>query len=231
MAEPTLLYINQATALHSNTITHLQQHFKITHADDCQHALYLAAKTPPDLVLIEINLAEDSTINIIPSFREWTQTPILVYSDNDNINDKLNAFSLGANDYILKSCHPQELLARLHAAFRISKKLQKSISTSTLKIGHLEVDLLQRKVALKGTPLSLSQKEYNLLKVLSIHHGKVVTQNQLLKEVWGKEYQSKLQYLRVYIGQLRKKLKSRKNSPHLIHTISGVGYRLEPPQA
>ncbi|ODN43226.1 response regulator transcription factor [Piscirickettsia litoralis] len=223
MTQPTLLYIDDDSQ--SDIFTLLSADYKVTLATTGQEGMQLAATTQPDLILMDIKLAKSEGAAMIASLREWTQTPILVYSNNDDINDKLSAFSLGANDYILKSCHPKELMARLKSALRISQQLQKS--TPVLKIGQLEVDLLQRKAALKGDPISLSHKEYNLLKVLAIHHGKVVTQNQLLKEVWGNEYQSELQYLRVYIGQLRKKLKPRKNSPHFIHTVSGVGYRLE----
>jgi two-component system KDP operon response regulator KdpE len=183
-----------------------------------------AAETRPAIIILDLGLPDRDGIDVIKSLREWTETPILVLSVRDREAEKIAALDAGADDYIEKPFAMGELLARLRAALR--HRLHRHGGSPVFRSGALSVDLVRREVTLRGEPVKLSPKEYDLLRLLVQHAGKVVTQRQILNEIWGPAHVEDTQYLRVYLGQLRQKI-DEPDKPSLIVTEAGVGYRLQ----
>jgi len=178
----------------------------------------------PDLVVLDLGLPDMEGNEVIRRLREWTQTPIIVLSVRSRESEKVEAFDLGADDFVTKPFGMAELLARIRAALR--HRLQEGGEVPVFRSGPLAVDLVKRLVTLEGREVRLSPKEYELLRLLVQHAGRVVTHQHLLREVWGPAQAKETQYLRVYVGQLRGKLEADPSQPRLIVTEPGVGYRL-----
>ena len=184
-----------------------------------------AAARQPDLILLDLGLPDRDGLDVIRSVREWGKNPILVLSARGQEKDKIAALDLGADDYVAKPFAVGELLARIRAALRRSA----ATTTGTLvSFGAVEVDLEKRLVRVDSQEIHLTPNEYKLLQVLIQHAGKVLTQRQLLNEVWGPQHTEQAQYLRVYIAQLRRKLDRNPARPKYLQTEPGVGYRLAP---
>jgi two-component system KDP operon response regulator KdpE len=178
----------------------------------------------PDLILLDLGLPDRDGLEVIRSVRESSHMPIVVLSARGQEQDKIAALDLGADDYVEKPFAVGELLARIRAAVRRS-----AISPedgAVFRFGRVELDLDKRVVKVDGEEVHLTPNEYKLLQVLIKHPGKVVTQRQLLNEVWGPNHIDQAQYLRVYIAQLRRKLESDPARPKHLQTEPGVGYRL-----
>ena len=163
---------------------------------------------------------------MIRKVREWTQTPIIVLSARGQEKDKIQALDSGADDYVSKPFAVGELLARIRAALRRAAAIRDSGPAALFKAGRIEVDLEARVVRVEGSEVHLTPIEYKLLQTLIRHAGKVVTQRQLLMEVWGPQHMEQAQYLRVYMAQLRRKLEADPARPKNLLTEPGVGYRL-----
>jgi two-component system KDP operon response regulator KdpE len=200
------------------------QGYEVSEATTAAEALAGAAELKPDVIILDLGLADMDGIDVVKRLREWTETPILVLSVRSREADKIAALDAGADDFVEKPFAMGELLARLRAALR--HKLREAGQTPVFRSGDLAVDLVRREVTLRGAPVHLSPKEYDLLRLLVQHAGKVVTQRQLLTDVWGPAHVSDTQYLRVFIGQLRRKLGDDGAQPRLIITEPAVGYRL-----
>lgn len=200
------------------------QGFAVVEAGNAAEALAKAAEVKPVVVILDMGLPDRDGIEVIRALREWTQTPILVLSVRDREADKIAALDAGADDYVEKPFAMGELLARLRAALR--HRLRQQGEAPVFRSGPLAVDLVRREVSMRGQPVKLSPKEYDLLRLLVQHAGKVVTQRQILQQIWGPAHVEDTQYLRVYIGQLREKLEDDATRPALIATEAGVGYRL-----
>jgi two-component system KDP operon response regulator KdpE len=198
--------------------------FEVSEAATGAEALASAADNHPDVIILDLGLADMDGIDIVKQLREWTETPIVVLSVRNREADKIAALDAGADDFVEKPFAMGELLARLRAALR--HKLRKAGEAPVFRAGNLAVDLVRREVSLGSAIVHLSPKEYDLLRLLVQHAGKVVTQRQLLAEVWGPAHVEDTQYLRVFIGQLRKKLGDDATHPTLILTEPAVGYRL-----
>jgi two-component system KDP operon response regulator KdpE len=196
----------------------------VIEAANAGEALARAAEHNPAVIILDLGLPDQDGIEVIRRLREWSQTPVLVLSVRDREAEKIAALDAGADDYIEKPFAMGELLARLRAALR--HRLRQQGEAPVFHSGGLAVDLVRREVSLRGKPVHLSPKEYELLRLLVQHAGKVVTQRQILAEVWGPAHVQDTQYLRVYIGQLREKLEDDATKPALIATEPGVGYRL-----
>lgn len=181
----------------------------------------------PDLMILDLGLPDMDGLDVISRVREWSQVPILVLSIRSDESDKIDALDRGADDYITKPFGMGELMARMRAALRRRLKDKGSEDEPIVAVGGVVVDLPKRLVTRHGTPVKLSRKEYELLRVLVSHPGKVMTHQQLLREIWGDAYVEETQYLRVYVGQLRQKLEEDPSRPRLILTEPGVGYRLQ----
>jgi len=177
----------------------------------------------PDLIVLDLGLPDIDGIDVIRNLRDWTQIPIIVLSVREHEDDKIKALDAGADDYVTKPFSMGELLARLRVALR---RAAKSDDEPILTFGELSVDLARRNVAMRGEEVKLTPTEYEVLKYLVQQAGRVVTHRQLLRAIWGSNYQEESQYLRVYIGQLRRKIESDPSQPTYIITEPGVGYRL-----
>ena len=186
-------------------------------------ALTKVTTEKPDIVILDIGLPDIDGIEVTRSLREWTQIPIIILSVRGSEKDKIAALDLGADDYLTKPFVVGELLARIRAALRRSSQIS---GEPSFKTGALEVDLIKRQVKVSGAEIQLTPKEYEILKVLITHAGKVMTHKHLLAAVWGPEYLGEFHMLRVNISNLRRKIEPDPTRPQIIITESGVGYRL-----
>lgn len=177
----------------------------------------------PDVVILDLGLPDLDGIEVISRLREWTQVPIIVLSVRGHEDDKIKALDAGADDYVTKPFSMGELLARMRAALRKTARIE---DTPVYSFDELTVDLAHRRVIVRGEEVKLTPTEYEVLKYLAQQAGRVVTHKQLLRAIWGSNYQEQSQYLRVYIGQLRRKIESNPSQPSYIVTEPGVGYRL-----
>jgi two-component system KDP operon response regulator KdpE len=178
----------------------------------------------PDLILLDLGLPDGDGLEVIRRVRESSQMPIVVLSARGEENDKIAALDLGADDYVAKPFGVGELLARIRAALRRSAAV--TPEGPILRFGRIEIDGDKRVVKVEGEEVHLTPNEYRLLQVLIKYPGKVLTQRQLLNEVWGPNHLDQAQYLRVYIAQLRRKLEVDPTRPKHLQTEPGVGYRL-----
>jgi two-component system KDP operon response regulator KdpE len=182
----------------------------------------------PDVVVLDLGLPDMDGLVVLQRIREWSQVPVIVLTVRDSEVDKVALLDAGADDYITKPFSVPELLARIRAALRHKTSPNEE---SHYQCGGLEVDLAERNVRMHGQPVRLTPTEYEILKLLVRHAGKIVTQRQILKDVWGPHAIEQTQYLRVHVAQLRKKLEQDSSLPRLIITEPGVGYRLAPSDA
>jgi two-component system KDP operon response regulator KdpE len=204
-------------------LTLISQGYETIEAVSGKDALVKAANQKPDIIILDLGLPDFDGIEVTRSLREWTQIPIIILSVRGSEKDKIAALDLGADDYLTKPFAVGELLARVRAALRRSIKTDEK----TFKTGNLEVDLVRRLVKVNGREVQLTPTEYELLKVLVVHAGKVLTHKHLLIEVWGQQYISEFHMLRVNVSNLRQKIEPDPSRPQIIITESGVGYRLK----
>ncbi len=197
--------------------------FEVFEAHTGQEGIQEVIARRPDAILLDLALPDISGMKVLKKIREWSKVPIIVLTVRDLEAQKVEALDLGADDYVTKPFGVPELLARLRAAIRHSEKTQEE---PIFRSGPMEIDKSARLVRILGTEVKLSPTEYDLLRVLAEHAGKVVTHRMLLQAVWGPNSTEHTQYLRVYVGQLRKHLRVSNEIPELIRTESGVGYRL-----
>lgn len=196
--------------------------YEIEDAATGQEGLNKVALFHPDLIILDMGLPDLDGLTVLKKLREWTRIPIIVLSVREMENDKILALDLGADDYVTKPFSMGELLARMRVALRHATKTEEE---PVLSYGGLTVDLAHRQVTVEGNEVKLTPTEYDILKNLVIHAGKVLTHRQLLKMIWGVDYQQEAHYLRVYIGQIRRKIEKDPARPQYIITESGVGYR------
>lgn len=198
--------------------------FAIVEAASGQEGLRLAALEKPDLVVLDLGLPDMDGQAVIARLREWSALPVVVLSVRADEADKIAALDAGADDYVTKPFGTGELLARIRAALRHTVGAAAGMPVFTT--GELKVDLEKRQVSLRGEPVKLSPKEYDLLKLLVQHAGKVLTHQFILRQVWGPAHENDVQYLRVFARQLRQKIEADPARPQLLLTEPGVGYRL-----
>jgi two-component system KDP operon response regulator KdpE len=188
-----------------------------------------AAARNPDVILLDLGLPDIDGIEVTRRIREWTQTPIIVLSARGQDEDKIDALDAGADDYLTKPFSVGELLARIRVAFRHVAHAASGKEDPIFTVGELRVDLGKRQVFVQGSEVHLTPTEYRLLGTMIKYAGRVVTNRQLLKEVWGPPYVEHTQYLRVFVGQLRQKLEPDPAKPQFLINEPGVGYRLKMP--
>jgi two-component system, OmpR family, KDP operon response regulator KdpE len=201
--------------------------FRILDAPTGQTGLVEASARVPDLVLLDLGLPDMDGVAVARRLREWTSVPIIVLSARGQERDKIEALDAGADDYLTKPFGIGELLARIRVALRHADRVGDGAEASELTVGDLRIDLGARRVFAGGAEVHLTPIEYRLLALLVKNAGKVVTQRQLLKEVWGPGAVEHSHYLRVYMGQLRHKLEAEPARPRWLITEPGVGYRLK----
>ena len=191
-------------------------------AASAKEGLIMSENHPPELILLDLGLPDDSGHNVLQKLRQWYTNPIIILSVQKNESDIIKALDNGANDYLSKPFRTGELLARIRSALR-------SITTdegeTALSFGDLSVDLSTRSVWKNEQLLKLTATEYNLLALLIRNEGKVLTHQYLLRAIWGPGYINQSQYLRVFIAQIRKKIEDDPNRPLYLLTEAGVGYR------
>jgi len=178
------------------------------------------------VVIVDLGLPDMDGLEVIRRLREWSAVPVIVLSARGQERDKVAALDAGADDYVSKPFSAGELLARIRVALRHAAGATHEGSEAAFKVGDLQVDLLRRHVTVGATEVRLTPIEYKLLATLVRHSGKVVTHQQLLREVWGPSHEGQAHYVRVYMAHLRHKLEAEPARPRYLLTEPGVGYRL-----
>lgn len=194
-------------------------------ADDAASGLREIARRPPDAVVLDLGLPDMDGKDALAKARAFYDGPILILSARDRETEKIDALDAGADDYVEKPFGVGELLARLRVAMR--HRLHRDGAEPVIRSGDVEIDLVNRRVSRAGDPVRLSPKEYDLLACLARGSGRVLTHRQILVAVWGAAHEHDVQYLRVFVGQLRQKLEADPASPRIITTEPGVGYRFD----
>jgi two-component system, OmpR family, KDP operon response regulator KdpE len=199
--------------------------YDVLDAEAGEEAIRLATIERPDVMIVDLGLPDIDGIEVIRRIREWSDVPIIVLSVREREDDKIEALDSGADDYVTKPFGMGELLARIRTALR--HKTQAESEEPQVQIGDLIVDLARRTVSVDCTPVKLTPKEYDLLRILANHVGRVCTQRKLLEEVWGPSHVRHTHYLRIYMQQIRRKIERNPAHPQYIVTEPGVGYRLQ----
>lgn len=200
------------------------QGYKVLEGGNGRDGLAQAALGKPDLVVLDLGLPDMDGQTVLRELRTWSPVPVMVLSVRASESEKVLALDGGANDYVTKPFGIQEFLARIRALLR--QATGSSQQETVVHSGPLSVDLAYRRVSLAGTEIALTPKEYAVLVMLARHLGRVVTQQQLLKDIWGPSHIDDSHYLRVVVGHLRQKLGDDPTAPQFISTEAGVGYRL-----
>ena len=198
--------------------------YRYLEAGTGQEGLALAVQHRPDVILLDLGLPDMDGLELMTRLRAWSQTPVIVISARGQETDKIGALDVGADDYLTKPFGTGELLARIRVALRHADP--GAAEEPVFRLGRWEVDLSKRQVLVAGQEVHLTPLEYGLFTTLIRHAGRVVTQRQLLKEVWGGVAGAQPLYLRVYMAQLRHKLEEDPSRPRYLQTEPGVGYRL-----
>jgi two-component system KDP operon response regulator KdpE len=197
--------------------------YEIREAETGREGIDQTSVFHPDLIILDLSLPDLDGIEVIKQLREWTQTPVIILSVREQEGDKIAALDAGADDYVTKPFNMGELLARVRTALRHAAGAG---DEPVLTFGSLVIDLTRRYVAVDGREVKLTPTEYELLRVLTVNAGKVLTHRQLMRMVWGPSYEQETNYLRVYIRQLRQKIEPDPSRPQHVITEPGVGYRL-----
>jgi len=200
---------------------------QVTEAETMQQGLIEAGLRKPDLLVLDLGLPDGNGIDLIRDLRGWSDVPVLILSARSQENDKIDALDAGADDYLTKPFSVGELRARVRALLRRRARSGEA-ATPLIEFGEVMVDLSRRVVTRAGQEVHLTPIEYRLLATLLGHPGKVLTQRNLLREIWGPSYIESSHYLRVYVGHLRQKLEIDPTQPQHFLTETGVGYRFQP---
>jgi two-component system KDP operon response regulator KdpE len=200
------------------------QHYRVSTASRGEEGLAVAASSNPDLIILDLGLPDIDGFTVCQRLREWTRTPVIVLSVKDSERDKVLALDKGADDYLVKPFGIEELLARIRVALRHSAQAQ-GAPEAVIASGELVIDLTRHNVSWEGVEVKLSATEFKLLAYLVQNAGRVLTHRSILTHVWGMEYADNVEYLRVYMSQLRKKLEKDAKCPEHLISEPGVGYR------
>ena len=199
----------------------------VVEAETAAGGLIAAGVQKPDLLILDLGLPDGNGIDLIRDLRGWSEVPVLILSARTQENDKIDALDAGADDYLTKPFSVGELRARVRALLRRRLRCGEGV-TPVVEFGQVTVDLSRRLVLRGGETVHLTPIEYRLLATLLGHPGKVLTQRNLLREIWGPSYVESSHYLRVYVGHLRQKLEVDPTQPRHFLTETGVGYRFQP---
>lgn len=226
MGEPVIVLIEDELPIRRFLRATFQvQGYRLFEAPTGADGLVETATRQPDVVIVDLGLPDMDGLELIRRIREWTKVPIIVLSARGQEADKVAALDAGADDYVSKPFGSGELLARIRVALRHAAGAARQ-EDAVFTVGDLQADLAHRRVAVAGQEVHLTPIEYKLLATLVRYAGKVLTHKQLLTEVWGPSHADQAHYLRVYMGQLRRKLEADPTRPRFLLTEPGVGYRL-----
>lgn len=203
----------------------MAQSYHVMEATTGQEGLQLALDNKPDLILLDLGLPDMDGVVVIKKIREWSSIPIIILSARDQENAKVKALDLGADDFLTKPFGMHELNARIRVALRHAQRVQEEESP-IFHSGNLQIDLINHAVWIGDEKITLSPIQHEILTALVRRADKIVTHKQLLQEVWGADHAKDIDYLRIYIHQLRQKLEADPAHPQIIMTEPGVGYRL-----
>ena len=226
MTASRVLVVDDEPGLVRALAINLRAHgWEVATATDGAHALDLAASWRPDVVLLDLGLPDIGGLDVLAGIRGWSRVPVVVLSARQHGEDKVDALDAGADDYVTKPFAMNELLARLRAAVR--RAAPGDATEAVVVAGELEIDLARRRVLRAGAEVRLSPTEWAIVEVLVRNRGRLVSREQLLREVWGPAYTSETGYLRVYTAQLRRKLEADPSNPRHLRTQPGMGYVFE----
>lgn len=200
-----------------------KNNFRVFEAASGREGLETATHRRPDIILLDLGLPDMDGQSVLKGLREWSKVPVIILSVRDRESDKVEALDRGANDYVTKPFNEGELLARIRASLRSAFP---SAQDAVFRNGPLKMDLDRHIVKVRGEQIKLTAIEYALLRMLVKHAGKVLTQRQIMREVWGPANETQTHYLRIYISHLRDKIETNPSQPELILTEPGIGYRL-----
>jgi two-component system KDP operon response regulator KdpE len=199
------------------------EHYDVVDAASGKEGLSMAATHVPQVVILDLSLPDVDGAEVLEQLRQWSNVPVIILTVRDSEKEKVRLLDAGANDYLTKPFSVPELLARVRVAMR---HFQPDDNAPLFRNGFLMIDYVDHVVSCDGQPIQLTVTEFNLLALMARHAGKLVTQRQLLKEIWGPGAVEHSHYLRVYVGQLRKKLEPDPSRPILLLTEPGIGYRM-----
>ena len=225
MSKPEILIIDDEPQIRKLLEINLESNgYKVWQAATGKEGVIMAANHPPELILLDIGLPDKSGHEILKELRVWYNKAIIILSVQNSETDIVTALDNGATDYLTKPFRTGELLARIRSCIRRNNAEE---NKSVFTVGDLQIDFAARTAKKKDTLLKLTSTEFNLLSLFVKNEGRVLTHQFILKEIWGIGYQEETQYLRVFVGQLRKKIEDNPNLPLHIITESGVGYRFQ----
>jgi two-component system KDP operon response regulator KdpE len=200
--------------------------FQVAQAATKREALDAVAVRPPDVMILDLVLPDGSGVEVCEEVRRWSTLPIIVLSAVGDEREKVRALDAGADDYVTKPFGTDELTARIRAVLR--RRDTGDGADPVVRVGPVAIDLAARRVTRDGAEVHLTPIEFDLLRVLAVHRGKLVTHARLLREVWGPGYGEETHYLRVHVAHIRRKLERDPARPEIVLTDAGVGYRLAP---
>jgi two-component system KDP operon response regulator KdpE len=226
-AHPAVLVVDDEPSIRKFLNATLSSHgYAVLEAVNGTDGLALAASRQPDIVLLDLGLPDIDGLEVARRLRSWSQMPIIVLSARGEERDKVAALDLGADDYLTKPFGVRELLARLRVALRHAAVAEPAAAHPYFRADGLEVDLTAHRVLVDEREVHLTPLEFDLLAALVRHAGQVRSLSQLLREVWGPQYDTEVHYVRLYMSQLRRKIEADPARPRFIRTEPGVGYRL-----
>jgi two-component system KDP operon response regulator KdpE len=222
MSKPSILIIDDEPQIRKLIAITLQDNFTLLESSTAREGLTMVANHPPDLVLLDLGLPDESGHEVLRHIREWYTNPVIILSVQSDEADIVKALDNGANDYLVKPFRTGELVARIRSALRRSAR---SDNTPVAQYGDISIDFGARIVKKNNLVVRLTATEYSLLALLAKNEGRVLTHRYLLMQVWGPSYLDESQYLRVFVAQLRKKIETDPNRPVHLITEPSVGYR------
>ncbi len=226
--DPVIIVIEDDPSIRRFLHTSLStQGFKVFEVDTGKKGIIEVGVRKPDLLILDLGLPDMDGVDIIKTIRSWSTVPIIILSARSDEQQKIHAFDAGADDYLTKPFGFGELLARIRVALRHSMRPYEQSQTDIFITGNLKFDAVNRVVCVDNQEVHLTPIQYRLLMVLVKNAGKVLTHQQILKEVWGPSFKENAHYLRIYMSQLRQKLEADPAQPKLLLTESGIGYRLK----